>query len=116
MQDLLSAANARLCVIDHFFQDLCSDLPFRHRLILHEFGQFIYILLCIKSDTYPFTTVSSSPAGFLVIAFHTFRNIMVDHETHVWFIDSHTESNGCHDDFHILHQEFILSLCPYFRL
>ena len=30
------------------------------------------------------------------------------YETHVRFVDTHTESDGCHDDLHFLHEEGIL--------
>ena len=34
----------------------------------------------------------------------------MDYETHIRFVDSHTEGNRCHDDIQFLHEEVVL--CP----
>ena len=61
-----------------------------------------------------FTAITPCPTRFLVITFERFWNVMVNYKTHVWLVDSHSKSNGCHDDIHIFHKKHVLVPRPCF--
>ncbi|MNS79502.1 hypothetical protein D3C72_1131580 [compost metagenome] len=108
MKNLLPPTYRRLCIIDYFFQNLSSDFPFRNRLIFHEFSQLVDVFLVVKSNTITFTSITTGTASFLIIALHAFRHVVVDHKTHIRFIDTHTKCNGSHNNLNVFHQELIL--------
>ena len=53
-------------------------------------------------------TVASRAAGFLIIAFDVLRQIVMDHEADVRFVDAHPERDRRADDAHFIAQEMLL--------
>ena len=64
----------------------------------------------------PFATIPSGTTGFLIVAFDTLWDIMVDDKAHIGLIDAHTKGNGGHDHIHLFHQEHILILGTCFGI
>ena len=91
-----------------FQQELFPYLLLGHRLALHEFLEFLDILVTVKGDAVATSSVSSCPSGLLIIAFYAFRNIIMYHEPHVRLVDTHSESDCGHDYVYFLHQEPVL--------
>ena len=57
-------------------------------------------------------SVAPSPASLLVIALNAFEHIVVDYQTHVRLIDTHSERDGCHDDGELVTDEAFLNIPP----
>ena len=110
MQQHLPAADRRLGVGFRLLQQLPPDVLFGNRLPLHELLQFVQVLLGVEHDAEPLFSVAPGTAGLLIITFKALRNVIMDYETHIRFVDSHTEGNRCHNDIQFLHEEVVL--CP----
>src|SRR5690606_29345330 len=83
---------------------------FGHGFAAHELFKFFYILIAIKRQTMAFAAVPAGSACFLVIAFNTFRDVVVDHKTYIWLVNAHSKSNGGYNYIYVFHQEHILML------
>lgn len=58
----------------------------------------MHVRILIKQYTRWFSTVTARSTRLLEISFNWFRKRVMKHETHVWFIDSHTKRDGrAHD-------------------
>ena len=56
--------------------------------------------------------VAARAAGFLVITFDVFRQVVVDDEADVRFVDAHAEGDGRADDAHFVAQkQFLVARC-----
>ena len=110
MQQRLSAAYRRFGISSSFQQKLFAYFLFCYRFALHELFQFLQVFIGIKGNALSFTPVSSGTSCFLIISFQTFRNVIVNDITYIGLINTHTESNGCHNHIYFLHQEVILIL------
>ena len=108
----LPAAFSGLGVRQCLHQQLTPDFLFGDRFALQELVQFADILITIVCDADAFLAVTARPSGFLIIAFQTSRDVVVDDKTHIRLVDSHSECNGRHDHVHILHQKTVLVLGP----
>ena len=64
-------------------------------------------------DTFCWLSVSSCPSGFLIIAFHILRHIIMNDKTHIRFINTHAERIGCHHDLSPVINKVILILTPF---
>src|SRR6267154_6065696 len=60
--------------------------------------------------------VSSGAACLLIIAFDVLRQIVMDHKTHVRFVDAHAESDRRTNHAHFVAQEEFLVHGPLFRI
>ena len=56
----------------------------------------------------PFSPVPPGTAGFLIIAFYTFGDVMVYDIPDIRFINPHPKSNGSDHHIHFLHKEHVL--------
>lgn len=56
--------------------------------------------------------VAAGAAGLLIIPFETFRNVVMDHITHVGLVDPHPERDGRHDYVDLFVQELVLVAGP----
>ena len=83
---------------------------------MHKLFQFLQVFIGIKSNTLSFASISSGTSGFLIIPLQAFRNIIVNHITHIRFVNTHTESNRGHDHIDFFHKEIILILCSCGRI
>ena len=106
----LTATDAGLSIRCRFCQQLSADILFCHRFTLHKLIELLQIFVGIERDTHTLATITTSTTGLLIIAFQRLGDIIVNHETDIGFVDSHSESNGCHNDIDTLHQEVVLRL------
>src|SRR5690606_20056913 len=83
-------------------------------LLRQEFFKFLNIFGIVESKADSLATVPSGTSGFLIITLQRLWNIVMNHEAHVRFVYTHSESNGSHDDVGLLHQELILIGNPGF--
>ncbi len=56
--------------------------------------------------------VASRAADFLIIAFNALRQIEVNNETYVRFVDAHAERNSGNDNLHVIANEYLLIFTP----
>ena len=66
--------------------------------------------MTIKSETHSLATITSGATCLLIISLKTLGNVVVDDETHIRFVDTHTEGYRCHNDIYLLHQKVVLCL------
>ena len=66
--------------------------------------------MTIKGKTHSLATITTGTTCFLVIALKALGYVVVDDETHIWFVDTHTEGYRCHNDIYLLHQKVVLCL------
>ena len=111
-----SAALAGFGIGHRFLEELFADFLFRHRLSLHEFLQFLDVLVAVIGDALTLLSIAAGAAGFLIIALYTFGNIVMDHETDVRLVDTHAEGDGGHNHIHFLHEELVLIIGPGFGI
>ena len=98
MQQHLSTADRWFCISFCLLQQLTPDILFCNRLSLHKLLQLIEVFLRIEHNTDAFFTITSCSSCFLIIAFKTLWNIIVDDKTYVWFVNTHTEGYRCHNN------------------
>src|SRR5690606_20253025 len=89
MENEFPAAHAVFCVRNYFLQKLSADFHFRNMLSVKEFFEFFNVFIAVKSQTITFAAVTTSPAGFLIIALYTFGYIVVNHKSHIGLVNSH---------------------------
>ena len=104
----LPAALAGLSVRHCLHQQLPANLLLRDRFSEHEFLKFLDVLVAVICDAVRQLAISSGAAGLLVISLNALGNVVVDHETDVRLVDTHSEGNRGDDDVHIFHQETVL--------
>ena len=110
MQQCLAPAHGRFGISSGFQQKLLAYFLFCHRFSLHELFQFLQVFVCIKSQALAFAAVSAGTSCLLVIPFQTFGDIVMDYKPYIRLVNSHTESDGSYNHFHLFHQEIILVL------
>ena len=91
MQQQLPATYRRLGIRGRFLQQLAAYILLGHGLALHELLELLQVLIRIESYALSFSAVASGASRFLVIAFKTLRNIIMDDEAHVRFVNAHAE-------------------------
>ena len=69
-----------------------------------------HILSAVQQNTVGRLTVSTGTAGFLIVALHIFRHIIVDNERYVGFVDTHAECVGCDHNGLAVVQKIVLIL------
>ena len=90
-----------------------ADFLLAYGFALNELLQFQQILLGIECDASALSSVAASASGFLIVAFQTLGNVVVDNESHVWLVDAHTKSDCGNNHLHIVFQKLILILRPH---
>ena len=58
-------------------------------------------------------TVAARTPNLLVIALDVFRQVVVNDEAHVRFVDAHAKRNRRDDDLHVVTNEHLLVLCAH---
>ncbi len=101
-------AFARLRVMHHLAQLLARDPRFTLALFIDETGLLDHIARAEEEDAFARQTVAPGAPGFLIVALDVLRQIVVDHETHVRFVDPHSESDRGGDHAHIIAQKHFL--------
>ena len=114
MKQETAPARGRFSIGHHFLHELRAHLPFRHRFIPQEFLQFQDIFVGVKGDAPSLQAIPAGAAGFLVIIFNTFGNIIMDHKPDVRFVDPHSKGDSGYDHIHFFHQEIILGIAAGF--
>ncbi len=110
MQQHLSATYGRLGVCRRLLQELSPDVLLRHGFVLHELFQFTQVLMGIEGDADTLSAISSSTSRLLVIALQALGDVVMDDETHVGLVDTHTKGDGGDDDIKAFHEEVVLCL------
>ena len=108
MEKRTPPAYRRLGIVCRFSQELTSYFLFGHRLALHEFFHLLQILSGIERDADTFTSIASAPACFLIIPFKRLWHVVMDHETHIGLVNTHSESNGSDNNIDAFKQESVL--------
>ena len=75
-----------------------------------------HILSAVQQNTVGRLTVSTGTAGFLIVALHIFRHIIVDNERYVGFVDTHAKCVGCDHNGLAVVQKIVLILAALVRI
>ena len=110
MKQHLTTTDGGLSIGCRLLQELAANVLLSHRLPLHKLIQFRKILMTIESQTDALTTITAGTTGLLIIAFERLRYVVMDHETHVGLVDTHTKGDGGNDNIDSLHKEVVLRL------
>ena len=106
----LTTAHRRLGIDCRLLEQLTTDVLFGNRLALHELLEFLEVLIRIERYTLSLAAITSGTSRLLIIPLKTLRDVVMDDETHVGFVDTHTEGYRSHDDIDGLHEEIVLRL------
>ena len=122
---LLFVSQVELHLVDHF-RPVLATLLVRHvvrkepvRLCFKYFPIYQQILnipvdveVChgIEDLADAALSVPAGPPDLLVVALHVSRRAVMDHVTHVWLIDSHSEGDGGHDHLHAIEHELFVRI------
>ena len=102
--------------MNHLLQLRAGDLLFLHAgLFVNELRLFHHVAGAEKQHTFARQTVAARTAGFLVIAFDVFRQIVMDDEADVRFVDAHAEGDGRANHPHVVAQKKFLMLGALLR-
>ena len=117
IREQFTAAAARaLGVMHHLLQLFARDLLFlRIRFFVNELRLLHHVAGAEKQNTFARQTVAARAAGFLIIAFDVFRQIVVDDEADVRLVDAHAERDGRADHAHVVAQKKFLMLAAFLR-
>ena len=110
MEQHLSTTYRRLCVSGSLLEQLATNVLFSHWFALHKLVELFEVLVTIESKAHAFATIASGTSCLLIIAFKTLGDVVMNNETHIGFVDTHTKGYCRHDNIYLLHQEIILSL------
>ena len=116
MQQHLATAHTRLGIGGSLLQQLATDVLLGHRLSLHELLELLQVLIGIEGDADALAAVATGTSRLLVVAFEALRDVVVDDEAYVGFVDAHAKSNGCDDDIDSFHEEVVLRLGTCLRV
>ena len=119
-QDILSQAVVRKAVERHLFQAIPVSLRndrSRHIVKLLIIPVVVdkhlvchHISAAVEQQAVRRFPVTPRAAGFLIIALHVLRHIVVDHKADVRLVNSHAEGIGCHHDLRPVEDEILLIL------
>ena len=116
MKDELSSGNGCFGKSYHFLQKGMAYFLFGNGLSAHELFKFLYVFITIECKTVSFATVTARSSSFLVVAFNTFWNIIMNNETNIRFVNSHSKSDCRNHHIYIFHQEHILMFYAGFAI
>ena len=71
-----------------------------------------HVLPAVQQNTLRRFPVSSGPAGFLIVAFHIFRHIIMNDVPDIGFINSHSKGIGSHHNGIPVINKIVLILSP----
>ena len=89
---------------------MATDVLLAHGFTFHELFELLQVFVRVERNAQAFTAVSSGASRLLVIAFETFGNIVMYHESNVGLVNPHAKGNGSHDHVNIFFQERILRI------
>ena len=94
--------------MDHHLQLLAGDALFVAGFFVDERGLFHHVAGAEKQQAFARQSVASGASGFLIVALHVLRQIVVQDKAHVRLIDAHAEGDGRADDVDFIAQEKLL--------
>ena len=102
--------------MNHLLQLRAGDFAFlRIRLFVNEPHLLHAVAGAEQQQAFARQTVAAGAAGFLIITFDVFRQIVVDHETHVRFVDAHAEGDGGANHARLVAEKCFLIFRPVAR-
>ncbi len=105
-----------LGVVDHLLQLFARYLLFlRIWFFVNEHRLFHRVAGTEQQNTFARKSVAPGAASFLIIALDVFRQIVVDDEADVRFVDAHAKGNGRADHAHVIAQKKFLMLAAFLR-
>ena len=107
-QNIHASAHGTFCIRHNFLDQLASHLLFGDVLVGEELVQSLNVVFGIESDAFAFAAVASGTSCFLIVAFKAFGYVVMYHETHIGFVNTHTEGYGSHYYIDLLHEELVL--------
>ena len=113
-QRLAATGQLVFCIADNGIQVLDGDAFFLALFLVDEIVDLGDVGITIKQEAVCGQTVTPGATDLLIIAFDAFRQIKVDDEAHVGFVDAHPEGDGGDNDLHIVADErFLILLSVY---
>ena len=90
---------------------MVADADLFWGLVFLEPPQTLYVVRRVETETYTFSAVASGTSGLLIVSLKALGDVVVYDETHVGFVDTHSERDRSHNDLYFLHEESILVGC-----
>lgn len=84
---------------------MVGDLVLQYQIL-----QRYLIGFAVKQDTFRELSVPACTPTLLVIVLQGFRQRVVDHESHIRFVDAHPKSNSCYNYLDIVPHPHLLDL------
>ena len=108
-QQKLAPAGRDLGVMNHLLQLRAGDFAFlRVGFLVNEPHLLHAVAGAEQQQTFAGQAVAPRAAGFLVIAFDVFRQIVMNHEADVRLVDAHAERNGGADHARLVAEKRLL--------
>ena len=113
-QQFCPPAARALGVVNHLLQLFAGNFLFlRIGFLVNETSLFHHVAGAEEQNAFARQTVAARAAGFLIIAFDVFRQIVVNDEAHVRLVDAHAEGDGGADHAHIVAQKKFLVFAAF---
>ena len=102
MADSIAVAGGYLVVVGQVFVDLL-DILTRWEGVVDTLGQLAVVVTVVEQDGTGWLSVTSRTPCLLKVSFDGVRTVVVDDQTDVGFVDTHSESvGGYHDAYGIV--------------
>ena len=102
MEQHLTTTNRRFGIGSRLCQQLAPDILFGNGFAFHKLLEFLEVFIAIESNTLALSSITSGTSCLLIIAFQTLGDIIMNHETHIGLVNTHTKGYSGHDDINIL--------------
>src|SRR5690606_1390956 len=112
MEQQFATTQRGLCICHCLNKQLFTYLLLSNGLTLHKLLKLLNILVAIECNTTTFTSIPTGTTCFLIITLKTLGHIIVDNDTHVRLINTHTKGNGSNNHVNLFIQKLILVGCP----
>ena len=106
---------ARFCIRDHGAQLLMRDVLFAFAFFFDKAPLFYHVAYAEKQHAIARQAIAACASCFLIIPFDVLRQIVVNDEPNVRFVNTHAERNRRGDDTRIIAQECFLVARPFPR-
>src|SRR5207248_6510007 len=95
----------------HLAELLTRNALFFLTLLLEKTRLFHHVARAEKQHAFTRQAIAPGPSRFLVIALDVLWQIVMDHKSHVRFIDSHAERDRRRDHARVVTEQLILMPC-----
>ena len=102
--------------MNHVAQLLVRDALLAFALLFNETPLLHYVARTEKEHAIAGQTVAPGPPRFLIITLDVLRQIVMNNETDIRFVDPHSERDRCRDHACIVAQKLLLMFCSIRRL